>query len=128
MTTVATPSTTPKNHTRDEPQVLLIAQLRAHLLNGEALDLLPIKHESDVKREVEALVQSWSDSGFLLHGRFLFPWHQVRSIEVISVEEMPTRLAHQRLEELYGAERARAQESFWRTRHTKQKEDPDTAM
>jgi hypothetical protein len=106
--------------------VLLIAQLRAHLLNGEALELLPIKHESDVKHEVEALVQSWSDSGFLLHGRFVYPWHQVRAIEVVSVEEMPIRLAHQRLEELYGAERARAQEAFWRTRH--QKEDPDKKL
>ena len=122
---MATTSTPTRNDTRDEPQVLLIAQLRAHLLNGEALELLPIKHESDVKHEVEALVQNWSDSGFLLHGRFLFPWHQVRSIEVTSVEEMPIRLGHQRLEELYGTERARVQESFWRTRHPQQKEDPD---
>jgi hypothetical protein len=126
MTRVATTSSAPKNDTRDEPQVLLIAQLRAHLVNGEALELLPVSHESDVKHEVEALVQSWSESGFLLHGRFFYPWHQVRSIEVTSVEEMPVRLAHQRLEELYGAERSRVQEAFWRTRrHTPQKEDPD---
>src|SRR5579859_2033635 len=125
MTSVATPSTPPSKDNRDEPQVLLIAQVRAHLLNGDSLELLPIKHETDVKHEVEALVQSWSESGFLLHGRFVYPWHQVRAIEVTSVEEMPIRLAHQRLEELYGAERARAQESFWRTRHLQQNEDPD---
>jgi hypothetical protein len=123
---VATTSTQPRNDTRDDPQVLLIAQLRAHLVNGEALELLPIKHETDVKHEVESLIQSWSESGFLLHGRFIYPWHQVKQIEVTSVEEMPIHLAHQRLEELYGAERARVQESFWRTRHPTQKEDPDT--
>jgi hypothetical protein len=123
---VATTSTSPRNDTRDEPEVLLIAQLRAHLLSGDSLELLPIKHESDVKREVETLVKSWSDSGFLLHGRFIYPWHQVRAIEVVSVEEMPIRLARQRLEELYGTERARVQESFWRTRQ--QKEDPDKQM
>jgi hypothetical protein len=107
-----------------QPEVLLIAQLRAHLLSGEVLDLLPIKHESDVKKEVESLIQSWSDSGYLLHGRFIYPWHQVRHIEVTSVEDMPLRLAHQRLEELFGAERARTQESFWRTRRPQQEDDP----
>jgi hypothetical protein len=105
----------------NEPQVLLIAQLRAFLVSGESFDLLPIKHERDVKSEVESLVQSWAESGFLVHGRFIYPWHQVRHVEVTQVEEMPLQLAHQRFEELYAAERARMQENFWRTRHKSEK-------
>jgi hypothetical protein len=105
----------------NEPQVLLIAQLRAFLVSGESFDLLPIKHERDVKSEVESLVQSWAESGFLVHGRFIYPWHQVRHVEVTEVEEMPLQLAHQRFEELYAAERARMQENFWRTRHKSEK-------
>jgi hypothetical protein len=104
------------NESNNEPQLLLIAQLRAHLTSGESFDLLPIKHAQDVKSEVEALLQSWSDSGFLLHGRFIYPWHQVRHVEVTQVEEMPMQLAHQRYSEFYGAERARSQDDFWRTR------------
>jgi hypothetical protein len=104
-----------------EPQVLLIAQLRAFLVSGESFDLLPIKHERDVKSEVESLVQSWAESGFLVHGRFIYPWHQVRHVEVTQVEEMPLQLAHQRFEELYAAERARMQENFWRRRQNTEK-------
>jgi hypothetical protein len=107
----------------NEPQVLLIAQLRAFLVSGESFDLLPIKHERDVKSEVESLVQSWADSGFLVHGRFIYPWHQLRHVEVTQVEEMPLQLAHQRFEELYAAERARMQEDFWRTRQKTEKTD-----
>jgi hypothetical protein len=103
------------------PTVLLIAQLRAFLVNGESFDLLPIKHEQDVKSEVEALVESWAESGFLVHGRFVYPWHQVKHVEVTQVEEMPLQLAHQRFDELYAAQRARLQEGFWRTRHKTEK-------
>ncbi len=104
-----------------QPQVLLIAQLRAHLVSGESFDLLPIKHEQDVKTEVESLIESWAESGFLVHGRFIYPWQQVKHVEVTQVEEMPIRLAHQRLDELYAAERARTQENFWRTRQKTEK-------
>jgi hypothetical protein len=117
----------PDSKPQNEPQVLLIAQLRAFLINGDSFDLLPIKHEQDVKSEVESLVQSWAESGFLVHGRFIYPWHQVKHVEVTQVEEMPLRLAHQRFEELYAAERARMQEDFWRTRRktVKPEEKPD---
>lgn len=108
-----------------EPKVLLIAQLRAFLVSGESFELLPIQHEQDVKSEVESLVQSWSESGFLVHGRFIYPWHQVKHIEVTEVEEMPLELAHQHFEELYAAERARTQEDFWRTRRKTVKEEKE---
>ena len=112
-----------------QPEVLLIAQLRAFLVSGESFDLLPIKHEQDVKSEVESLVESWAESGFLVHGRFIYPWHQVKHVEVTQVEEMPLPLAHQRFDELYAAQRARMQEDFWPTcRKTERKpeEKPDT--
>ena len=103
--------------------VLLIAQLRAHLVSGTSFDLLPIKHEQDVKSEVESLVQSWAESGFLVRGRFIYPWQQVKHVEVTQVEEIPLEIAHQRYEELYAAERARTQEDFWRTRQKTVKEE-----
>jgi hypothetical protein len=105
----------------NEPKVLLIAQLRAFLVSGESFDLLPIKHEQDVKNEVESLVESWAASGFLVHGRFIYPWQQVKHVEVTQVEEMPLQLAHQRFDELYAAQRAQMQEDFWRTRQKTEK-------
>jgi hypothetical protein len=111
----------PDPNKENEPKVLLIAQLRAFLVSGESFDLLPIKHEQDVKSEVESLVESWIDSGFLVHGRFIYPWHQVKHVEVTQVEEMPLQLAHQRFDELYAAQRARMQEDFWRTRRKTEK-------
>ena len=111
----------------NEPQVLLIAQLQAHLVSGESFDLLPIHHEQDVKSEVESLVESWSESGFLVHGRFIYPWHQVKHVEVTQVEEMPMELARQRYPEFYGAARARAQDDFWRTRSKSEKRESQEA-
>jgi hypothetical protein len=111
----------------NEPQVLLIAHLRAHLVSGESFDLLPIKHEQDAKSEVESLIQSWSESGFLLHGRFIYPWHQVKHLEVTQVEELPIALAHQRYQEFYEVERARTQEGFWRTRRKSEKKEEQDA-
>jgi hypothetical protein len=121
---VANPSNTTDNK---EPQVLLIAQLRAHLVSGESFELLPIQHAQDVKSEVESLVQSWSESGFLVHGRFIYPWHQVTHVEVTQVEEMPMELARQRYPEFYGAARARAQDDFWRTRIKTEKKESQEA-
>jgi hypothetical protein len=105
----------------NETPVLLIAQMRAHLVSGETFELLPIKHENDVKSEVESLTQSWAESGFLVHGRFIYPWHQVKWVEVTQVEELPLQLADRRYDQLYAAERARMQENFWRTRHKTEK-------
>jgi hypothetical protein len=111
----------------NEPQVLLIAQVRAHLVSGESFDLLPIQHEQDVKSEIESLVQSWSESGFLVHGRFIYPWHQVKHVEVMQVEEMPMELARQRYPEFYGTARDRAQDDFWRTHSKTEKKESQEA-
>jgi len=117
----------PDTKEEKEPKVLLIAQLRAFLVSGESFDLLPIKHEQDVKSEVGSLVESWAESGFLVHGRFIYPWHQVNHIEVTQVEEMPSQLAHQRFDELYAAQRARLQEDFWRTQRKAEKPAKETS-
>ena len=116
----------PDTKEEKEPKVLLIAQLRAFLVSGESFDLLPIKHEQDVKSEVGSLVGSWAESGFLVHGRFIYPWHQVKHVEVTQVEEMPLQLAHQRFDELYAAQRARLQEDFWRTQRKAEKPAKET--
>lgn len=104
------------NQPEPENNTLLIAHLRAELLTGESFDLLPIKHEQDVKAEVNNLIESWAKTGFLLRGRHLYPWHQVRRVEVIDIEELPRAKGYQRLEELYAADRARLEESFWKTK------------
>lgn len=93
-----------------DKQVLLIAQLRAFLNSGESFDLVPIEHEQDVKGEVESLLLSWAESGFLIHGRFIYPWHQIRHIEVTQVEQTPED------EGRNGIRRLRAQDDFWMTR------------
>ena len=103
------------NGQESQPKFLLIAYTKAHLVSGEAFDLLPIKHEHDVKSEVNALIDSWAKSGFLLRGRNIYPWHQVKHVEVLKVEKLPVREAHQRLDELFAADLARIQEDFWKT-------------
>jgi hypothetical protein len=115
----------PDTKEENQPKVLLIAQLRAFLVSGESFALLPIKHEQDVKTEVESLVESWAESGFLLHGRFIYPWHQIKHVEVTEVEEMPLQLAQQRFDDLYAAQRARMQEDFWRTRQKSEKKEKE---
>ena len=85
-----------QNHPATTPRSCSSRNCAPSWSSGESFDLLPIKHEQDVKTEVESLVQSWAESGFLVHGRFIYPWHQVKQVEVTEVEEMPLQLAHQR--------------------------------
>jgi hypothetical protein len=97
---------------------MLIAHLKAHLATGETVGLLPVRHETDVKKEVTELLEGWAKSGFLIWEKFVYPWHQVQTIEV-AVESLSSREAAQRLLDLHGADRARLHEEFWQgTRHT----------
>lgn len=109
----------------EKPEVVLIAHLIAVLVNGETLDLLPIRHENDVKSDVIKLLEEWSRSGFLLRGNLAYPWHQVRHVEVTLVEELAPHQVHQRLLELEGASRARVQQGFWKTRETSGQDQGD---
>jgi hypothetical protein len=91
---------------------MLIAHVKAHLVTGETVDLLPVRHETDVKKEVTELLEGWAKSGFLIWEKLVYPWHQVQTIEV-AVESLSSREAAQRLLDLHGADRARLHEEFW---------------
>jgi len=47
---------------------MLIARLKARLVTGETVELLPVRHETDVKKEVTALLEGWASSRFLVWG------------------------------------------------------------
>jgi hypothetical protein len=97
---------------------MLIAHLKAHLKTGETVELLPVRHETDVKKEVTALLEGWADSGFLIWEKFVYPWHQVDTIEV-SIERLTSEQTAQRMLDLHGADRVRRHEDFWQgTRQT----------
>ena len=102
-------------------ETLLIAHATAHLVTGESLELLPFTDENDVKSKVSDLMEKWADSGFLLRGQRIYPWHQVRTIEVLSVEQVPQQLARQRLLDWEAANFAHAQQSFWKTKKARDK-------
>jgi hypothetical protein len=91
---------------------MLIARVKAHLVTGETVDLLPVRHETDVKKEVTALLEGWASSGFLIWEKFVYPWHQVQTIEV-AVENLSSGEVAQRMLDLQGADRARLHEEFW---------------
>jgi hypothetical protein len=92
---------------------MLIAHVKAHLVTGETVELLPVRHETDVKKELSGLLEGWHSSGFLIWERFVYPWHQVQSIEV-AVESLSNAEAGQRMLDLHGADRARLHEEFWK--------------
>jgi hypothetical protein len=92
---------------------MLIARLKAHMVSGETIELLPVRHETDVKKEVSALLEEWVSSGFLIWEKFAYPWHQVRSVEV-GVENVSHEVAAQQMQNLHGADRARLHDEFWK--------------
>lgn len=114
-----------EKQSKSQPQVVLIAYLQAQLVSGEILQLLPIRHENDVKSDVTKLLEEWAKSGFLLRGNIAYPWHQVQSVEVTEIEELAPHEVHQRMLLLAGAERAQMQQGFWKTRETKDDQDKD---
>jgi hypothetical protein len=94
-----------------------------HLVNGESFNLLPFQSPEDVKSKVADLMESWSKSGFLLRGRFLYPWHQVARIEVLSVEEMSRSESEQKLIDWELNDQYRLQQDFWKTKKAIEKKD-----
>ena len=98
----------------NKDDILLIAQVKAYLVSGETVDLLPFKHGEDVRAEVNKFIEDWAKTGFLLQGPFLYPWQQVKAVEVVSVQEMTRFQAQPFLDEW---ERdTEAQKAFWKTR------------
>lgn len=105
------------------PETVLIAHATVHLVNGQTFDLLPFKSTEDVKSEVADLIENWSTSGFLLRGRYIYPWHQVAHIEVISVEETSRCESEQRLIDWEIHDQYRLQQGFWKTKKAREKKD-----
>ncbi len=107
----------------NEPKedVILIAEVRAHFLDGEIVDLLPFKHEEDVRAEVNKFIEDWSKTGFLLKENFMYPWHQVELVEVISVQAMTHAQAAPYFEQW--REDTAAQKGFWKTRKPQAKKE-----
>jgi len=101
---------------KEEPKddVLLIAEVKAYFLNGESVDLLPFKHETDVRAEVNTFIEDWVKTGFLLKENFLYPWHQVKAVEVVSVQALSHAEAAPYLE--VWRRDTEAQKVFWKTR------------
>jgi hypothetical protein len=106
-----------------QTDTVLIAHATVHLVSGETFDLLPFTSAEDVKSEVADLIESWSKSGFLLRGRYLYPWHQVARIEVISVQEMSRRESEQRLIDWEMNDQYRLQQDFWKTKKPREKKE-----
>ena len=94
--------------------VLLVAHVRALFLNGGFIDLLPFKHEEDVRAEINNFIEDWVKSGFLLKENYLYPWHQVKNIEVVSVKTLSHAEAEPYLE--VWRQDTDAQKAFWKTR------------
>jgi hypothetical protein len=113
----------PEPGASDQENTILVAHATVHLLTGETFQLLPFQHKEDVKSEVSKLIESWSQSGFLLRGSRLYPWHQVRLIEVTSVEELPASQAAQELLDWQIQDEYRVLDSFWKTKQPQPKED-----
>jgi hypothetical protein len=106
-------------HEDDAPKedVLLVAHVRALFLNGDAIDLLPFKHEEDVRAEINKFIEDWVRTGFLLKDNHLYPWHLVKSVEVVSVKALPRAEAQPYLE-IWRLD-TEAQKQFWKTRKPK---------
>jgi hypothetical protein len=108
-------------NTETKEDVILIAEVRAHLVSGDTVDLLPFRHEEDVRAEVNKFIEEWSRTGFLLKENFLYPWHQVKQVEVVSVQAITHAQAKPYLDDW--EQDSRAQKAFWKTRRVKGKEE-----
>jgi len=119
-------STRTKSEDATGDKSILVAYATIHLLTGESFQLLPFQHEGDVKTEVSKLIESWSKSGFLLRGRWLYPWHQVRLVEVTSVEELSASQAAQSLVDWEIRDEYRVLDGFWKTKKPQSKPADET--
>ena len=105
----------------EEEDVVLVAHVRAHLLGGETVELLPFRHEEDVRSAVKDFIEDWAKSGFLLRDNIFCPWNQVRLVEVTSVTALSSKQAQRYADEW--RDDAEKQLAFWKTRKTQEKKD-----
>ena len=104
---------------------VLVAYVTVHLQSGESFELLPFEDPDDVKSKVDDLLTDWADSGFLIRGSRIFPWHQVRLIEATKVLELTRGQSAQQRAEWEARDLAHLQQSFWRTKQPREKEDKE---
>ncbi|AXC11545.1 hypothetical protein ACPOL_2221 [Acidisarcina polymorpha] len=110
-----------KSEEQPKDDLLLVAHVRARLLGGEVIDLLPFKHETDVRGEVNRFIEDWVKTGFLLKQNLLYPWHQVQRVEVVSVQILNPEQAQPYLE-VWKLD-TDGQKDFWKTRQPQGKKD-----
>jgi hypothetical protein len=108
-------------------ETVLLARVRVNLISGESFGLLPFEDTNDVKSKVSDLIEDWSKSGFLIYGGLIYPWHQVKLIEAIEVIELSQSALKQRLEEWNAPALAHVQQSFWKTKQTREKKPESDA-
>jgi hypothetical protein len=108
---------------KGEPKedVILIAEVRAHLHDGGTIDLLPFKHEEDVRAEVNKFIEDWSKTGFLLKENFMYPWHRIKVVEVLSVQAMTHAQATSYIDRWN--QDSESQKTFWKTRKSQAKKE-----
>lgn len=104
---------------------VLVAEVRVHLHDGEPFELLPFVDAQDVKSKVSDLLEDWSKSGFLVRGSQIIPWHCVRRVEALRVEELTRAEAERRLDEWTTRDQQQYQQSFWKTKEPRKKKDED---
>lgn len=105
------------------PDTILLAHATVYLVNGESFELLPFESTEDVKSEFNDLIENWAESGFLLRGSRIYPWHQVLRVEVTSVEEISRKEAAQRLTDWEVNDLYRVQQDFWKTKKAREKKE-----
>lgn len=102
---------------------LLVAEARANLLTGEVINLLPFRHEEDVRAEVNKFIEDWAKTGFLLKENFLYPWSQVKNVEVVWVKALTPAAARPYLQSWQ--DDTEAQKVFWKTRKPQGKREDE---
>jgi hypothetical protein len=102
---------------------VLVANVTVQLVSGESFELLPFEDACDVKAKVCDLLTAWAKSGFLVRGREIVPWHQVRRAEATRVEELSRGDAELRRREWEAREQARVQKSCWHTKRARKQNE-----
>lgn len=104
---------------------VLVAYVTVFLEDGESFQLLPFEDPHDVKSRVGDLVRDWAQSGFLVRGSRIIPWHRVQRLEAAKVEELKLEDARLRREQWQAQETERLQQSFWQTKEPRAKKDEE---
>lgn len=113
-----------ENQKTERPNdTVLVAHVTVHLESGDSFELLPFEDTDDVKSKVCDLMKAWANSGFLIRGSEIYPWHRVRRIQATRVEEMSLHDSKLQREEWQARETARLQNSFWKTRRARKEKD-----